>query len=640
MNSFTLRRLQLMKIVPFLSLVLISVASLKRLWPSEFSATNVGGSYFSRPGGLMLGAPYSEARVILLVLVYLLGTTILGTAEIQRFTRGKIEDKGIRLLLPFLGFFPGYLTLVAINRVTTLILPKHLGLYLLLGIYFSGFVWGLGVLKNFRLWRGYRELLLGISMCLGIFLVFLVLGVQNRGNHVIGDGAVFTFENLAIFSNLKSTSALPVVTQHYDELFFLSPLSRWTSSMRVNFYDWFWFMYAVSRAGSLIYIYAASRLLKLSHKYSILLSLIMMFAPLGPNPLGAPLLFDSGSNLLENLHVGRGMTVSVVVLSLAFAVRVGGALRLKQSFNLSKIDKVVLFCIGVGISSVTTSFAIALLGVGFILFVINEEPDLSFDVSAQILTLFIVLAISISAGSLLIGVAMALVAALVVAWLIRSALSNVITQAWAKCKSFANPNILYVLSGAVIGFTLLGNIFVEHTWTILKLNTDRLVSRGLEPGLGSLGLGRFPPSFPLEHIAGLYTFLSMFGLPMTLFCLCLIFRPNIGRTYPLLSQTILATLVVMVFGFFVWDFMNGSFQDPGEWILIWIKSRLVEPWFYALLVLIAATGELTPSVEARSQKKSTVPFILAFYFLVAIFGMLPRGPLGQGWINLRFLLRI
>ena len=640
MNVTMFKRLRLKITVPVLCLVLIGIASLKRLWPSPFSVTKVGESYFPRPGSLMLGAPYSEARAMLLVLAYLLGTVILGTAVVQRFTRGKIDDKGLRLVLPFLGFFPGYLTVIAINRVTTLVVPKHLSLYLMLALYFAGLLWGIQVLRNYRIWRGYRESLLGGSICLSILIVFLILGVQNRSNHVIGDGAVFTFENLDIFSNLKSTSTLPVITQHYDELFFLAPLSFWTSSLRVNFYDWFWFMYAISRAGSLIYVYTASRLLKLSYKYSILLSLITMFTPLGPNPLGAPLLFDSGSNLLENLHVGRSMTISVVVLSLAFAQHVGGSLRFTQRFNLSKIDCVVLFCIGVGVSSVTTSFAIALLGVGFILLVINDEPESSFDASAQILTLFVVLAISISSGSLLIGVTMALISVLAVVWLIRSTVSNVVYQLGTKCKSFIIPNVMYVLSGAVIGFLLLGNIYVEHAWTILKLNTDSLVSRGLESGLGNLGLNPFPPTFPLEHTATLYTFLSMYGLPIALFCLCLIFRPNVGKNYPLLSQTILATLAVMILGFFVWDFMNGSFKDPIEWLLIWIKSRLVEPWFYALLVLIAATGELTPSVKDDSQKKPALPFLLSVYFLVFIFGMLPRGPIGQGWLNLKFLLNI
>ena len=110
-----------------------------------------------------------------------------------------------------------------------------------------------------------------------------------------------------------------------------------------------------------------------------------------------------------------------------------------------------------------------------------------------------------------------------------------------------------------------------------------------------------------------------------------------GASNYLLRSRLLLFLIGLsfIFSIVVWNFFNPV-DRPVQSLAVWVKSRLVEPWFFLAIFLSLAMLLCTAGV--RQMNRQALNFALCTYLIVANIFPGYTGTLAQWLSNAEFVL--
>lgn len=633
-----------------LVLIAVAIAIIGSLVAGSDSSTlaPVGSSYWRLPEGYGLYALHGPGLRTAAFMAYLAFAALLGTLILIAFLTLESEaDADALRWLPLAGFIPGYFAILAINRLVTFALPNLRAVLLLpLFYFFAALLLAIGS-RHLLTKRNAALMLDGMARGVVIFIVFLVLQVQiDNGGHVLGDGVKPFLEMIRSGTGVGPYEFFPIFAQHYDETMFLYPFFA-PYGMAGDVVELFWMLYGLGKASAFASVMAALLILCRMRLESYLVSLLIFFGGLSLFGGKSLLLFDSGNPLRANLHIGR--VVLAVLPIVVFSLAVSGRARVRRGTSAGLLGAVL---VGIGISAASIS-SIALL--------------------ASILVGLVILSLPVSVGAASIGV-FALIALLLLAYSLRGAYGgpwiflSAIALAFAGTGRHAAHQLRARLSqltrqpffaaifaltlGTVFGLLLLGNSFSYDYAQLLGFGRMRQGIYGKSVPEFEIGFNPYCGRFPLVHCADLWAFFSSFGLVLLLAALAVLVvlwnekrtipgsatmssrseKSGTGhRNHPNLSNVIACSLLFLVAGFFAYDFTNGSVFG---WLPVWLKSRLIEPWFYATL----AFSLVALLMSAARTIRILVAFVLSWQLFIYSF-VLAEAPIHLQFIrNGTFLL--
>lgn len=589
--------------------------------PHTFSVNPVGTSYF--PIRLITGQATGPS-VYLATVAYLFCIAAIGEALFLvplQFDQQR-SRRPFRLLA---GFVPGYILTSAFNRVVTLFLSHRTApvmiasstlLVLILILIHPqrvrpdqrvvGTDGGDGPFAACARW---------ISSLLLLWMV-TVFFLQRQVDHVTGDAFVFLDSLLkSPVTGIGTGGRLAVISQHYDELSVLYPLlygvyGRFAGEPLVCF----WMLYGFFATGAICLVYGCARQVGLSPLESVMVLLVLFFGMYSVYPgNNAYVLFDSSNPLAQCLHPGRifGALMPVAALTMFMNRR-----RLMPPQSPRTLLLSAVLGIGIGTTTISNVVVLAFLTVFWIIGLLLQEHEFRpgrglIDgqrelILARLLYLYPFVCClspevkrSVSPYLLLFIVAALCAFLAVMVGESANREKDIFTSSFARVSS--SPIFIGGATGLGISLLLLGNIFIEKVashlgshdsiWDIPIL-TRRLYT--LEP-VGLLNMmGPYESSgyFPLEHTFSPPEFIAHFGLIFIIatatFYLWSKLRENGSSpgdaTDSVPSLLLFSLLFILAFlvGLFGYDFMAANVKAE-QFLAVWLRSRLVEPWFYAII---------------------------------------------------------
>lgn len=530
--------------------------------------------------------------------------------------------------LGFAGIIPGSLLVIALSRIVTLLLPNTLAPTVLLCAILAGALCALYTMRSdFPPKSPLSTLALAFLQGSAVLLVVLIFFVQVDIVHVANEGSVW-FINSVFLSDVHGIGTggqWPLFSQHYDEAAFLYPIVYGTvapgpeaaGTLTVIY----WIMLAFGRVAIASLVYLAIRALGVDRLSSLILTMFVMGASLSLNPVASRLLFDSLSPLGYVSHISR---VLVPVLPLVFiamaAERVGhpGV----AAFSVATV-------LGVGLSSMAIHALTVLIWAAAVAVLTEMAPRASslrhVWQAACVSCLLIIAAFTISYGigglpaavkvGLLVGAT--IVAAATMGWTLLSYRRRLPPQrpelAW----------LLLLLSGCfgyALGLAFLGNAPIDFTYASLSSlwpwSRVDLVERFYSTlASSSLSLVQSPYCESgyewmyrslTGHCGSLAMFVRTYGLGFVAITFVIAWwLHGLPRSYSLTDRSLtmvmnglVLCLLAMTIGFVLFDFVSPV-NASVEWqrsLSIWLRSRLIEPWFYGGIFLAFALyfGQCTP----------------------------------------------
>lgn len=590
---------------------------------------NIGDSFFPLVYPHILFGEGVYFDPFLLSGIYFLGTCLIGLAAIIRTQL--LPKLSKEFLIGFglvLGFAPGYLILISINRLLTYFFDEDLNV-LIYPFIFSSFVI-ISLLQIIRFTYLVKPSIKKISVffSLAVFIVCVFLIVQIQTNlynglpiHIIGDSAIFNSTYLSQIAN-STRFEINLFEQHYDEIIYLSPVSFIFKELNfaINSVDWLWVTYSFMKASVFIWGFTLMRQIFSSKLRALLVIVFLFFGNIFINPLTSPLINDSASNLAASSHSGRLLIVgiSIYLFSQIFAPTNSNSKILKIS-NLP-----IVFMIGFGLASLTASI-IYVLGLAFGAWIFVKFRSLNKNYAEfSALALFVVVVMNY-----LVDAKVSLALILVILFLAISSIDFGDFRSTLSQLNFRSriPATVIFSIGFLIPALFIGNLFSKSFRNLLGLDISNYVGRDISAGFGGLGNNPFIFNQPIVmlHQQSLITFFQYYGFPIFFLASLLIFvlirKPNV------LSQSlsnVFLTTVLVAFSFFLWNDLNGS--NP-EWMAIWVKSRLIEVTFYVwVLAILKLLFDVTKLFFSSSR---FFEFFILSYLALSILGPYPGGIFGQ-----------
>jgi hypothetical protein len=202
--------------------------------------------------------------------------------------------------------------------------------------------------------------------------------------------------------------------------------------------------------------------------------------------------------------------------------------------------------------------------------------------------------------------------------------------------------------GLGVGLLGFGNLLIGRTAAALaepgRLWGVRILTRPVETALATPLREMFGPyegAGPLiSHLDGPFVFLARFGLVFLLVAggLVLLRREARRAADGAAGATDLRLLTLLVFyalafsaALFAYDFMVGHVRDQ---LAHWVRSRLLEPWFYGL-VFVGLVGLR----RHLARPAGTVVFVLLCLWQVDTMLLYPGLAVRQWTVNAAYLLR-
>ena len=209
--------------------------------------------------------------------------------------------------------------------------------------------------------------------------------------------------------------------------------------------------------------------------------------------------------------------------------------------------------------------------------------------------------------------------------------------------------------GYVLGLLLLGNVFIPQTLKVLHVwpwSSVEMAERGLTAvGISSWHImqspyceGGYDWAYRIltGHCGSLPIFVRSYGLAFAIVAAVVAWKSSDwAQDNPIPPQQltwlfialVLCTLALPI-SFVIFDFLS-PLQSPIDWqvsLSVWLRSRLVEPWFYSgiLLGLILFLRE----APARPRRWLQSSMMIA----VAVFGLSPLVMPAQLVANFSYLL--
>lgn len=548
----------------------------------------------------------------------------------------------------FAGVVPGALMIGAVTRLITLFLPNDLaamtvgGIVLAAALYAAFLTRPTGPIIKGRAPPVWQWLLVS-ALALIASLIFQLH--MDRG-HAVAEGSIW-FINEIFLSPVYGIGAdgyLPLFPQHYDEVAFLHPLVYLAVSpgpdASASLTLIYWMTLATSRIGMIALTYIAIRGLSVDRLSAFACTAFVCMASLSLNPFSSRLLFDSLSPMAYTLHMTRFLA-PVLPLLIVSALAQGAPRFSGQAIAAALI-------LGIGLAATPIHFVMLALWAGAILLVFaltkrETAPPLrtAVRVAAAVLALtslaYLLKDVSAAAGAGLLALASLGGGAALLVAAVRGGLR---LPDWRGAEARAVGLFILVMAGFGFGLIFLGNV------GILKLDdffghlppwNDREVVIRLAGHIISPEIGLRASPFCATgsewgyrtitgHCGSLPVFVRTYGLPFVLITAALaagllMRRPADAPRANTLDQLsvwgMALCLLALPLSFLIFDFLTPDGSDPLHAWSIWLRSRLIEPWFVGGILLALA-------FILRTAGRQTILWVnLALLAAVAIYALNP-----------------
>ncbi len=518
----------------------------------------------------------------------------------------------------FAGVIPGMFLIGAVTRLVTFVLPNQPS-SLILAILVLGAggyaVWRLRQQKppvtanNGSFWRP------ALLVC-AAGAAALVFQIHMDKSHAVAEGSIWFINEIFLSPDygIGSDGHFPLIAQHYDEAAYLhaliyltvAPGAEASGSLTVIY----WMTLAISRVGMIALTYIALRGLRVDQLSAAACTAFICMASLSLNIFSSRLLFDSLSPMAYTLHMARFLA-PVLPLLLISALVQGRA-------RLTVVTLVSGFLLGVGLAATPVHFVTLALWSGVIVLVytfLNRGRTVQVASSMWIVIVILVtvsLAYLVKDISAYLGVGLlvlgSFIGGLAILWWIWKA--GIRFPRWNSESLAAFGVFVVTMSGYGLAMIFLGNVAVPILEPYLENNLwsgrDTIVRLGGAIVLPETAIrvspycdtGSFWAFRTLTgHCESLPVFVRTYGLPFVLITAALSLRalvPAAGSVTKkgqllddLTAWGLVLCLLALPLSFVLFDFITPDGSDSLHAWAIWLRSRLVEPWFIggALLAL-------------------------------------------------------
>jgi hypothetical protein len=637
-------------------------------WQRIANGVRVGSPFTTHDYGQHLLFDGSvQTRAVLGVILLHFCAAVLGYAFVVRPIWGN-RRLAAEIWLVLAGVIPGTLLLMALSRITTLFVPNLWApgtvAVVALATTLYGVIRIVGASHRMSV-PGINWASLGTAVT--VLLAVLIFTVHIDRFHVVGEASVWFMDNVFLSDQygIGSVGRFPFVSQHYDEAALLYPviyglMHRGADDMG-TFTAIYWIMIAIGRVGVGALLYIAARSLGANRLSSMIVVAFVCCASLSLNPISSHLLFDSLSPLAYALHVARFLIcVLPLVLVAVFANWENG------SVSLGAIAVAVM--LGVGFSSMPVHGILILLW-GIVVAVLAAAAPLFAGspsgwraASAAALIAIIGCALAYAGGppmgvpvrvAVLLGGSLAGALILVLAWF-RSG-------ARLQFDSLRSAPVLLMLAicfGYAVGLIFLGNVFIPRALGVLAhiwpWSGVELAERGLRPiGISSWQLMESPyceEGYPwgfrvlTGHCGSLAMFVRTYGLASAIMTFVVVWKcsgraqdnPMSDRQLTCVFLGIALCILALPLSFFIFDFLSPqdtTIDDGRRELSVWLRSRLVEPWFYGGMLL----GLVLFLREAPTHGRRSVQSLMMI--AIGVFGLSPLVMPAQMIANVSYLFR-
>jgi len=575
----------------------------------------VGRSYMNVSKRLtLLVSPDSQA-IFVETIVYCLFATLVGYIFLRRFTPTLGKAACNRALLLLAGFFPGYLILIPVNRIATLMLPNQWAFPLLLVIYLT--VLELALLhyltarnRSCKQAASIRGLVATTLVAVAMLAFFIIFQMQT-GNmypvHIIGDAATFLLHLMETKHGFGAGEYFPMITRHYDEWLFLYPLVMLQPYASLDSHlEFYWVLYAFGKTAGFAIAILSVAALSGSRLLGVLVACLLFFGSIFPSPRPDHLIFDSTNPLASCLHIARVFLAIMPLMLIALATRY--PLFLSRKYTRFDIFLLVLLCIGFSALSIN-AITLVVFSAAIVLMALYppRKPAIIFSIALTLCATGALYSsiIRFGEGDARYAIAGIMLFALSIITIAifggKSALSPLAATARAYLRREENSNTILIKNGIALGtifavsvgfgLLFLGNLFAARFYAALGVTGLEFLPALKVAPPSKFGINPLCNVYPLQFCDSITSFARAYGLPFILIGIAGLFALRRLRVQPCptrelsLAWAVAIALALLLFSFFAIDFMNGDpFYYTGV-TFIWVKTRLAEPWFYSCIAL-------------------------------------------------------
>ncbi|MFN4184203.1 MAG: hypothetical protein ACK4M6_05405 [Hyphomonas sp.] len=517
----------------------------------------------------------------------------------------------------FAGVVPGALMIGAVTRLITLAAPNESGAWIvgvlavIAGVYAARISFGKTPVKERRpVWRW----LVVAALALAASLVFQLH--IDRG-HAVAEGSIWFINEIFLSPTygLGAGGHFPLLAQHYDEAAFLHPLIFLTVSPGPEAGGTltliYWVTLAISRIGMIALTYIALRGLSIDRLSAFACTAFVCMASLSLNPFSSRLLFDSLNPMLYTLHMTRFLAP---VLPLIF---ISALMQGTARWDIKTLG--AAFILGVGLAATPVHFVMIApwaMAVLVLAALTRNSPEPLLRMATWVSALVLVL---MSAVYLLQGMPGMLRAGLLVAASVIGGLlmvwagwrSGLTLPKWQSSEVRSFGVCVVLLAGFGLGLVFLGNVALLKVQPLLgeiwpwseRDAVVRLASHIITPEVSvraspfcSTGYGWGYRTIT-GHCGSLPMFVRTYGLPFALIAAVLAWRtlrPEPGVSTRAKAQDgvfvwgLVLCLLALPAAFLAFDFITPDSSDEMHGWSIWLRSRLIEPWFVGGVLLALA----------------------------------------------------
>jgi hypothetical protein len=619
-------------------------------WRDIANGTRVGSPFTTNDYGqhLLFDGSVQTPAIIGVILLHICAA-ILGYVFVVRPIWGN-RRLAAEVWLMLAGLVPGTLLLIALSRLISLFFPNPWAPGIIVALALAAALFGIIRVVGFRprissLTINWPAIWASVAVLITVF----VFTVHIDRFHVVGEASVW-FMNEVYLSDtygIGTAGRFPLVSQHYDEAALLYPviygLMHIGPDASGTFTAIYWIMLALGRVGVGSILYIAMRSLGADRLSSLVILAFVCCASLSLNAISSRLLFDSLSPLAYALHVARFL---IPVLPLLFVAAFG---RWEGGASVGAIT--ISTMLGIGLSSMPIH-AILFLPWGFAvaaLTAISPAAARSASVwrAASIVSLIVLIAFTfayLSGGILSVPLRVGILLAASVTGAVIMLLAwfrSGVTLQFRVLRSAPFVVMLAISLGYAFGMLLLGNAFIPRTlgflghvwpWTDIGV-ADRL----LRPiGISSWQLIQSPYCEEgyqwgfrtlTGHCGTLAVFIRTYGLAFVVMTSVIAWwsldRPQNSlspdRQLTMMLSGIVLCVLAMPISFIVFDFLSplNSSIESQRTLSVWLRSRLVELWFYGGMLLALVLFVREASAQRRRWAQSLM------MIAVAVFGLSP-----------------
>ncbi len=586
---------------------------------SPFSTFGYGQEY-------LFSAPVQLVQVVSVLIWHSLAG-LIGYAFVIRPVWGGRWLAGPHWML-FAGVIPGSLMIGAVTRLITLVLPNEPAAWTAgLIVLSAGIYAGTLAFRGTEVIRGRTSLLSWSALSVLAVIASLIFQIHMDRGHAVAEGSIWFINNIFLSSEfgLGANGYLPIIAQHYDEAAFLHPLIFLTVSPGADAGGTltltYWISLAICRVGMISLVYVALRGLSLDRLSAFACTAFVCMASLSLNPFSSRMLFDSLSPMAYTLHMARFLAPVLPLLIISALVR--------SDIRVNGHAVAAAFFLGIGLAAMPIHFVAiaAWAGALIVLFTFTKrDAEAPLRTAAWVSALVLLLT---SLAYLLKDMTAVLSAGL----LVMATLAGGVSMLWAAQKTglalprwrSAEVRVLGVYVVLMVGFSLglllLGNVALAKLHVLLSelppwTNRELAVRLGesiLAPDVAVRASPYCEAGYDwgyrtvTGHCGSLPIFVRTYGLPFVLIAAAVSLRVLMNRPVEGVRSTttdrltvwgMVACLLALPLSFLLFDFVSPDGSDPLHGWSIWLRSRLVEPWFIggsllALAFLLRSAGQKT-----------------------------------------------